>query len=267
MDTRAIQYQIINPPAAIADLVRYFWTFEGDASIDSPFTLRTVANGCPELLFHYEGRFEELNTKGNINSFVTGIHGQTNLFRRFNVQKPFGIFGVYLYPHALRTLFNIPAIEFTNHLPDLDSIAQRDWNELSYQMMLAPDNHQRLSIISKFLLEQRKPLMRKEIAYTIRTIIESKGAVDINVLSDQCFRSHRQFERNFKEETGFSAKAFSRIIRFNSVVTEYKGKNVPITEIALDFGYYDHAHFSHDFRAFTGYTPRAYFQGNAPELF
>jgi AraC-like DNA-binding protein len=262
-----MNYQVIKPPNELADIVRYFWVFEGVASADKPFIFRTLANGCPELLFHYEGKFNELVDGKNPDvSFLSGIHGQTNQFRRFVTTEKFGIFGVFLYPYALTSVFGIPAAAFTNHLPDLHSFTGKDEDDLTEKMFIAKDHRERIKIITNFLIHRKNKPARKEIAFAVRQVIDKKGNVNVSALSSQCFLSHRQFERNFKEHTGFSAKAFSRIIRFNSLLANYKDPQISLTQIALDFGYYDQSHFIHDFKLFSGYSPRTYFSGNATEL-
>jgi AraC-like DNA-binding protein len=37
-------------------------------------------------------------------------------------------------------------------------------------------------------------------------------------------------------------------------------------QVALDSGYYDQAHFIHDFRRFSGLTPRQYWENRTPHL-
>src|SRR5690348_6759508 len=99
---RSVQYNIYEPVSELREIVRYFWTFEGIATHEDPYILRTVANGCPELLFHYKGTFQELGRDGKSHtSFITGIHGQADKHRRFVVGESFGICGAYLYPYAL----------------------------------------------------------------------------------------------------------------------------------------------------------------------
>lgn len=262
-----MRYYTINPTEKLADFVRYFWVFEGAASETQPYIHRTLANVCPELLFHYQGAFNELTFDNSLqSSFLTGIHGQTNQYRRFIVKEQFGIFGVYLYPYALSTLFDIPAIEFTNELPNLLSILKKSDTDIEERMFIAPDNNERFSIITTFLENRLKKLKRPEIAYAVKAILKAKGQVNITELSSQCFLSVRQFERNFKEHTGFSPKAFARITRFNSVIGQTQNTINSLTEIAYNFGYYDQSHFIQDFKTFSGYNPRTYFSGKANEL-
>ena len=147
-----MNFYTIKPTKKLAEFVRYFWVFEGNASEDRPYVHRTFANVCPELLFHYEGIFEEIDSANSLQpSFLTGIHAHTVQHRRFMVKQPFGIFGVYLYPHALRALFNTPAIALTNELPDLAYVLQDVGKDIEEKMISASSNAERLAIITSFL--------------------------------------------------------------------------------------------------------------------
>ena len=54
-------------------------------------------------------------------------------------------------------------------------------------------------------------------------------------------------------------KLFARVQRFQSVVgTVHAASEVDWSDIAAACGYFDQAHFIHDFRAFSGFTPGAY---------
>jgi len=260
-----MKYYTIKPTEKLADYVRYFWIFEGSATDNQPYIHRTLANGCPELLFHYQGTFNELINDKFQTSFITGIHGQTSQHRRFITKKEFGIFGAYLYPHAVSVLFGLPAIELTNQLPDLMSILKKSDKHIEEKILGAKDNEQRLSIITHFLEQKVKKFERPEIAFAVKSILNSNGQINIKQLSVNCNLSLRQFERKFKEQTGFNPKLFARIIRFNSTIQKSNLTN-SLTEIAYDFGYYDQSHFIQDFKEFSGYNPKTYFSGKANEL-
>ena len=257
----------IQPTKKLADLVRYFWVFEGNASTDRPYVHRTFANVCPELLFHYQGAFEESNDEDETqSSFLAGIHAHTVKYRRFLTKESFGIFGVYLYPHALPVLFNTPAIALTNELPDLSSLLKSAGRALEEKMMMASGNAERLAIITSFLEQRITDQKRPEIGKIIRSIVQEKGQVNIKELSSECFLSVRQFERNFKEQTGFSAKTFARITRFYAVVEGRLGHQRSLTDIAYEFGYYDQSHFISDFKEFSGFCPKTWLHSKPIDL-
>ena len=60
-------------------------------------------------------------------------------------------------------------------------------------------------------------------------------------------------------EIGVTPKRYCRLLRFQQVVAKTHGaKNLNWAELALVCGYFDQAHFIHEFREFSGVTPSAY---------
>ncbi|AWI25310.1 helix-turn-helix transcriptional regulator [Flavobacterium pallidum] len=267
-----MNYQTFAPPAHLAPYVRFFWTLECEVPAGMPYVHRCMADGCPELLFHYKGKFDKLNGDNQVeNCFSSGLQAQSRHFKRFIIKRDFGLFGVYLYPNALLELFHFAATDLTNGMPDLQTVLGIEADMLEEQMMLATDNKQRINIISRFLEMKvaKAKTVRPEITQTIRHIIASKGIHNVETLAGKQFLSLRQFERQFKTLSGFSPKLFTRIIRFQSAIAEAKNQSRSLTQIAYDCGYYDQSHFIHDFREFSGYHPKHYFSGKseAPILY
>jgi AraC-like DNA-binding protein len=261
-----MKYFTILPSADLARYVRFFWVLEHNLADSEPYFHRTMADGCAEMVFHFKGRFDEiLKTEESELSFRSGIHGQSQSFRRFHIREDFGILGVYLYPFAVPALFGIPATELSNQMPDLTTFLGNAGTELEERVMLAADNVERIKVISEFL---RKCIRSHEVHEpavfsVISSVIRSNGLAKIPDLAAQSFLSTRQFERKFLAFSGFSPKLFSRIIRFHSALNEYGNREKSLTEIAYECGYYDQSHFIHDFKAFSGEHPKTYFSGNA----
>lgn len=249
-------YHSSPPPNLLKDYVRCFWWLEGNGN---PYIHRGMADVCPEFIFHYKGRFTDLPT--NDTSFSSGLHGQSDTFRRFAVYGDFGIFGVYLYPQAVPMLFGFPATELSNQMPDIHSLPGHVYTQLEDRMMLATDNHQRVNIISGFLQQRLHQAQQVPpgISEAIHFMIQSQGALSVADLSRKYFLSERQFERNFKAASGFSPKRFSKIVRFQAALQHYGRQAHTLTALAYDCGYYDQSHFIHDFKTFSGYHPRHYF--------
>ena len=100
------------------------------------------------------------------------------------------------------------------------------------------------------------------VCASIRKIIDDRGLVNVRSLAREYFFSDRQFERKFKEFSGFSPKLYARINRFQAAPKQY-GSGKTLTSIAYDCGYYDQSHFINDFKEFSGYNPKVYFTGQA----
>jgi AraC-like DNA-binding protein len=255
-------YYTIPPSAMLSDLVRFFWVLESQSP---SYTHRSLADVCPEMVFHYNGRFDELTPEKIEPTSVAAIQGPLTRIRRFKINNPFGMFGVYLYPYAIPILFGMPATELSNHLPDLVTLFGNEGSALEETMMLAANNNERVKIITEFLEERlRKNENRQHcVSASIRFIIQCKGLVKIEKVADQHFISQRQFERKFREFSGLTPKLFSRIVRFHAACQQYGNNHKSLTELAYDCGYYDQSHFIHDFKEFSGHHPRHYFSGNA----
>lgn len=260
-----MKYITIQPPDSLAKYVRSFWVLEGEASLQKPYVHRVMADGSAELVFHYNGVFNELiSDNRKIKSFVSGLDAQSQQFRRFLIEQNFGIFGVHLYPYAISHLFSIPATVLKDQMLDLKTLLGKDEDGLEEKMMLANDIPSRVKIITQFLERRlsKTKSVQPGVFETINYIIETNGIINVEKLAERNFLSIRQFERNFKQFSGFSPKLFSRIIRFQNALNQYQQKGKSLTHIAMDCGYSDQSHFIREFKEFAGYTPKEFFIQN-----
>lgn len=260
-----MKYYTIQPCERLKDFVSHFWISEFNGSNKDLFTYFSTADSCSKLVFFYKNNADKSNV--NDREFLSsGIQGQTQTHGQFPIYGGFEIFGVNLIPYSIPYLFSVPTPEISNHIIDLDMLLGQKGKDLNEKMATANNNAQRLKIISDFLEKQLIHNYYKEtiIISAIKQIKAKKGLVDINVLSKQCFLSQKQFERKFREWSGFTPKLYSRIVRFEAVLNSYNKLN-SLTEIGYACGYYDQSHFIRDFKKFTGYSPTHYFS-LAPNL-
>lgn len=253
-----MNYGIIQPPKHLTDYVRFCWFVEGNL----PYVHHAFAYPCPELIFCYKGHFKYGIEHRKDTIFTSGIFGQTETFSRVTLNNEyFGIFGVHLYPHAFPQLFRLPANELSNHYATMDAVLGKDGEMLEEEMMLASNNTQRAKLVSAFLEARLKNarIEHSSISSAITAIVGSYHTSSVQAFADTNFLSLRQFERRFKELSGFSPKSFLRIMRFNSVLNkDFQHKS--LTEIGIECGYYDQSHFIHDFQRFSGISPKEYFK-------
>jgi AraC-like DNA-binding protein len=259
-----MKYQTIPPPPKLAQYVRCFWVYEGEASTAQPYVYRAYANSCAELVFHYRSTFDQFVNGQAEPSFAAAIHAQARKHSRFVVHQNWSIFGCYLYPFALPRLFSFPASDFTDRETDFQSVLGREGRELEERMLMAGGNDRRLQILSQFLENRLSNDSREEplVFASIGQIIKRRGLVSVPEMARENFLSHRQFERKFKEFSGLPPKLFARISRFQAALTEY-GSGKSLTEIAYEYGYYDQSHFINEFKEFSGYNPKVFFKGQA----
>jgi AraC-like DNA-binding protein len=78
-------------------------------------------------------------------------------------------------------------------------------------------------------------------------------------LADEIGLSQRRFIQLFRAEVGLTPKAFARVRRFHGVLDRLQDSVEPDwSDVAFDCGYYDQAHFIHEFKEFCGMSPARY---------
>jgi AraC-like DNA-binding protein len=223
-----------------------------------------MADSCAEMVFHYKGVFSDPVEPNAVQS-LSILQAPSREHRRYTTNESFGIFGVYLYPFVIPQLSGVSSLELAGKTMSLDLIARCDGKELEELIMLAPSTAARVEILTAFLEKKFASNQTKDtrIQQAIRHVIHTNGANTIEALAREFNISRRQFERKFKEHSGFNPKLYSRIIRFQSALRQYGDSSRNLTDIAYDCGYYDQSHFIHDFKAFSGYHPKQFFSYRA----
>ncbi|SEW43018.1 helix-turn-helix transcriptional regulator [Chitinophaga arvensicola] len=257
-----MQYETIPPPPHLAHLIRFFWVMEGTVG----YTHYNMADACVELLFHLDGRFDEIEEDGKISSsFTSGVHGACHTLRRYTIDTGFRIFGVYFYPQAIPLLFSLSAAELANTTAELSYLLKGAGRILEEKVMLAKNNRERCDIICRFTEERLSAgrIIELPVFAAIRDIVHRRSSASIQSLSKAYYLSERQFERQFKQYAGLSPKLYSRIVRFQSATAFYHRREMSLGSLAQECGYYDQSHFISDFKTFSGMHPKQYFSGRS----
>lgn len=254
-------YTRYSPADTIKDMVLFFWEFEGTFSKTMPFEHLASASVSPKLAFQYEGRMTLKYASNEEQVFRSGFQAQANSFYQIVSQEKVGVFGVYFHPHITTLLFGVPADVLTNTNIEIGELLGNEGKELEEQIILSKSTQERIKLISDFILSKKNHIQQdaRYFALAAQQIVVCKGQIDVLSLSADYCLSQRQFERKFKELTGFSPKMFSRIVRFEECIRKAVIEKQSMTTVAVELGYYDQSHMIRDFREFSGQNPKSYF--------
>jgi AraC-like DNA-binding protein len=261
-------YQTALPVLNLRNYVSLFW--EGELAIGQhqAHTYHAVATSKVELLFCYAGNYTTSNAEGHsVQVPAACFYGQSGTCRQYtSTHNINGIFGVRLYAHAIPLLFNIPATELTNQYIAISSLLNGRGNELANEIFQAGSFEERVAIISVFLesqIQYRLATLTRFEAF-VTSLHRSGSYMPVGDLASEVNLSQRQFERHFKYLTGFSAKTYFKIARFENLMEKLccpAGKvTQSLTDLALDLGYYDQSHLNRHFKEFTGMSPSGFLQ-------
>jgi len=119
-------------------------------------------------------------------------------------------------------------------------------------------------VVELALLERAAGMFEGQpvVEYAVENFLLQPATSGITEVAEKTGFSSRRFIELFKQHVGMTPKLFCRGPRFQAVLkTTTSGRPVNWTSTALDCGYFDQAHFIHDFRAFSGINPSKYLAG------
>lgn len=244
-------YRQYAPADSLRNLVRYYWSFEGQEISISRVNILSFADRYPRLIFQDIDRFDPIiNHETGEEMPLCYLKGVRTRPTEVFMNGAFSHFGVSFYPHALTTFFGVEADELTNLMPDINMVYRCNLAE-----RLRNKTHlQRVAVLNNFLLGK---MAKVSLDFTVQTIVHKKeGVGDIEMLRS-CFRiSERQLQRRFKKQVGVPLKRYERISRFELAL--YRLATVDyseLTSIAFELGYTDQSHFIKEFQEFAGMSP------------
>ena len=194
------------------------------------------------------------------------IAGPRSKCVELDTSQPFSACGVHFKPGGALPFVAEPANELHNQIVLLDTLWGALARTVEAQVWDAQTPEQRLSVLEKALGSRmsRGRVGHPAVSYAVRVIERSRGTRPIAEVAGRIGLSTRRFLDLFQSEVGLSPKAFSRMRRFAAALDSIAAtQDVDWTNVALSCGYFDQAHFNHDFRAFCGVSPSEYLRSRA----
>lgn len=141
--------------------------------------------------------------------------------------------------------------------------ASDDLDRLHDRLAEAPNHSRRISLAEDFLLARlRTPQPDPLVSAAVTWLEHGPVPRRIDELTRHIGLSQSALERRFRRVVGVSPKQFASIVRLQRAA-HLRAAGSDFTAVAHAAGYYDQAHFIHDFRRATGRTPEAFF-GKSP---
>ena len=256
-------HRVPNPP--LDAFIASIWYCENDPR---PLALeRVLPSGAAQLivnlkedqtrLYNAELRRRRNTTSGTV------LSGVQSRYCIIDTAEQECVLGVSFKPGGLAPFFRIPAQETRDAGIPLDLLWGRRAIDLREQLLEAPSPHAKLDTMERALTEMWKPLdLHPAIAHALGEFAKRPHDARIAAVTAMSNLSPKRFIERFKAAVGLTPKRYSRILRFQHALAHAEtGHRVDWTRIAMDCGYFDQAHFIHDFRSFAGITPTGYQDG------
>lgn len=234
------------PGPSLRAVVRNFWTIGCDGTVVAPRRQRVVPDACMDILLVRRSPTECYNT------YVVGTM-TAPIFEDLTARAEY--LGIRFAPGGFTHFFGIPVHELTDRIVPLESLSASFPS--AEQLADSPEMSTRVEILESSL-SQRLPSDRQDpsLARVLDTISACGGNVTISQLARIACWSPRHLGRRFHDSVGVGPKTFCKIIRFKNALHMLRHEPPPeLLQVALEAGYYDQAHFIHDFNRFYGASP------------
>ena len=169
--------------------------------------------------------------------------------------------GVHFKPGGAFPFLDFPAAELRDEAVSLDILWGARADELRDRLRSTANPDSRFHILEQDLLTHlTKPLARHPaVVFALKEFQNPAHMRTVADVTEQIGFSSKSFISLFSQEVGLTPKLFCRIHRFQEALHRIRsGEQIDWADIALTCGYFDQAHFIHDFQAFSGLNPSTY---------
>lgn len=251
------------PQPPLSDFVELFWLYEG---YDPPHAReRCLPTGTVELVINLRDetlRVYDRRDHDRFRSFggalVCGAHSG---FFVIDAARQETIMGVHFKPGGAFPFLGLPAGELRDTHVSLETLWGAKAGELRERLLEAETPEARFHALEQTLLARAtRPLARHPaVAFALGEFQNAPHTPTVSEVTGRIGLSQRRFIQLFRDEVGLTPKLFCRVRRFQEILRLVEDEQrVEWAEVALGCGYFDQAHFIHDFQAFSGLTPTAY---------
>jgi len=194
------------------------------------------------------------------NSYICGIESRKSV----NILQDQGqIVGVLFRPGAFHCYVQAPVSTLTDQVVNISDYFNLDINTFEEQLFALKNKEEKIVIVEQ-LLQQSMPEHDKTVDLlneVIDKIVYNADITKVEHLVDQFGISKRTLQRWFNQYIGVSPKWVIRRYRMHEAI-ELIERGADMTQLAMDLGYFDQAHFSKDFKAAIGKSPKQYAKNN-----
>jgi len=259
-----MRYRTYIPRPPLSDFVEMFWFHQGQSAPHAKE--RVLPNGSMALIVNlqddkfriYDSASDE-SARTIPGSLVAGARSE---YAVIDAPNQTSLIGVHFKPGGGFPFFRLPAGELHNTTVSLDLLWGTWARELRERLLEEPSIDARFQILEHMLMGQATRTARPRwrhpaVAFALERF--NGQTPTIGSVASTIGLSARRFIQLFDDEVGLTPKLFCRVRRFQEVLPMIHGsRSAEWADVAVQCGYFDQAHFIHDFRSFSGVSPTAY---------
>lgn len=252
------------PRFPLSQFVENLWFYQ-DLEVDHTKE-KLLPDASVELIIDLGEGPKKLYSRQNILHY-TGykrcwISGMQSRYIVIGTEKGSSMMGAHFRTGGAAPFFGFPISELTSNVIELDLIWKSEVLSLRERLLEAKTLDTKFDLLEAYLVGKAQSRLEpdKTISAALAAL-HSWPVIPLRELASRLGVSHKQMIGRFDCRVGITPKLTSRILRFRKSLTAAHGVQTPDwSDLAAACGYYDQAHFIHEFQDFAGMTPSEYYR-------
>ncbi len=188
-------------------------------------------------------------------SALTGFYSRTHLFLPAESLRQVMI---HFTPWGVQPFLDFPLSDITDTRAELKYIFRSGLGRLMERLHREGPQGRWKEALDVFFKKQLRPAVQagRRGRQVANHIVKARGAVRLSSLADELHISERTLQRLIHNAVGINYKFFATLARMEyarQLLNEQPQRS--LASLALQAGYYDQAHFIHEFQSTYGETP------------
>ncbi|WP_201374348.1 AraC family transcriptional regulator [Ktedonobacter robiniae] len=258
-----VTHHTFYPRPPLSAFIKGFWSYQGKRP--SHTRERRLPDGSVSLVINLHEDLTRIYDSYNPNQFqdyrggvISGAHSEFVLIDTLSLTS---VIGVDFKAGGALPFLPLPASELHNQVISLEMIWGPEALSLREHLLEAGAPQHQFSLLEQFLLSrliggrEAHPV----VTFATQAMHDISSGQTISSIIELIGISQTRFLQVFREAVGLTPKQFYRILRFQEALRRLEQEPPErLSKLAIDCGYYDQAHFIHDFQDFGGLSPRSY---------
>lgn len=246
------------PTAPLSGLVQQLWDWEAAPQPDGLERLLPMPSAALIInLSEDESRVYDENRQCH-RYLGAALDGPRNLSSIIDTREQVAVMGVVFRPGAAAGFFRERMDTLVNRCVNLEDLAGNEAGYLRERLLEAGTASRRLRTLLAWLMRRRSdtPAVPGSITHALAALEHRPAVATLISTARELGISPRGLGEQFRQHVGMTPKRYLRLQRFHRVVARAAtASERDWADIALECGYFDQAHLSHEFREFCGMSP------------
>ncbi len=264
-DIKKINYKMFTPCPQLKDFVQAIWFVENKNNTQ-PLPFKILTDCGSGIVFNFGGKINTIQNDHTLDIYKDCITaGPSQHLLTMTFHDTVCCIGIRFFPATGHHFFKCTMDQLTDKIqistPEQFDGAANLYSQIRKSLDASAGHAEIIKLIESHLIEVLKnsKTQPQSLLINILKAIHQKQEITLPQISDKFNISPRDIQRLFKTYVGVTPKIYIRLNKIKNAKTKIANDEFQsLTQLSLDAGYFDQAHFIRDFKAFMQDTPKKY---------